>query len=479
MNKKLALLISCMTVGSFGEAEAHTKETTKKEQAQKKAEENKDFTRTLTLAYTSNPQMLGARKKLESAMEAHPQVTAGWRPQIGLEASSSFTKIIPDDSTLNSITPGAKEANSITSKIGVSAQQNIFNSGATISETQKVEYEIEAARATLLKTEQEILSAAALAYQDLLKAEQQLEATVINEKSLKNRLEEIQANFDVGTVTLTDLSATQASYAESQAKTLSAQAALEAAKANYQSITGEVPPKPKEAPNLRFLPKTLEEAKTLAEKHNPDYIAAKAGLKATQSGVEVAEASLMPKLDLQAGYERNVASLNGSISGVSLPGGRGKGEIGNIRAVFSIPLYEAGTVRSKIRQATLGVGEAKYNVEATRRGVDQAIRSQWAGLEAARKSIVAAQDQEKAAKIALEGATLENEVGTQTTNDVLLAQSRYLQAQLALIDAKNSYAKATYNILSTMGQMTAKNLKLSVDFYDPMAKYDEITSKWF
>ena len=63
-------------------------------------------------------------------------------------------------------------------------------------------------------------------------------------------------------------------------------------------------------------------------------------------------------------------------------------------------------------------------------------------------------------------------LGARTTLDVLNAEQELLDARSTLISADVDVAIAAYQVLSAIGQLTAKDLNLNVQTYDPAAYYN-------
>ncbi|WP_370276510.1 TolC family protein, partial [Roseovarius indicus] len=59
-----------------------------------------------------------------------------------------------------------------------------------------------------------------------------------------------------------------------------------------------------------------------------------------------------------------------------------------------------------------------------------------------------------------------------TTLDVLDAEQELLDAQAGLISAETDLYIAAYQVLETIGELTAKDLRLNVQTYDPEAYYN-------
>ena len=77
-----------------------------------------------------------------------------------------------------------------------------------------------------------------------------------------------------------------------------------------------------------------------------------------------------------------------------------------------------------------------------------------------------------AAQIAFEGTREEARLGARTTLDVLDAEQELLDAEANLISASADVVIASYSVLAAIGELTAEDLNLGVQTYDPAAYYD-------
>ena len=146
--------------------------------------------------------------------------------------------------------------------------------------------------------------------------------------------------------------------------------------------------------------------------------------------------------------------------------------------MLTIPLYQAGVEYSQVREAKELHNRSRLQVAAAMREVDEAVRNAWNQLLSSRASIVSNQEGVNASAIALEGVRQESEVGARTTLDVLNAEQEYLNARVSLVSAERDLAVAEYGLLAAMGFLTARNLELPVDYYDPAVNYGEVRNKW-
>jgi outer membrane protein len=70
----------------------------------------------------------------------------------------------------------------------------------------------------------------------------------------------------------------------------------------------------------------------------------------------------------------------------------------------------------------------------------------------------------------------EAKLGARTTLDVLNAEQELLDAQANRITAASNQYGAAYALLAAMGQLTAQDLRLQVQVYDPNAYYNQVQS---
>ncbi|MBM3520461.1 MAG: branched-chain amino acid aminotransferase, partial [Alphaproteobacteria bacterium] len=91
--------------------------------------------------------------------------------------------------------------------------------------------------------------------------------------------------------------------------------------------------------------------------------------------------------------------------------------------------------------------------------------------------IAAANDQVKAAKLALDGVRQEFAAGTRTTLDVLDAQAVVVSARTNLVNAQRNQVIAVYQLLAAIGHLTARDLALDVPYYDADENYRRVRNK--
>jgi outer membrane protein len=427
------------------------------------------LTDALSAAYQANPVLAAERAQLRATDEQVAQAVSGWRPTLSAQGTYGYQRT---DSTYR--TPGAGALAGGTSGTthplsgSVTLSQNVFEGFRTVGQTAQAKHAVEAGRNNLLSVEQQTLLAAVQAYTDVIRDLSVVKLNQNNLKLLKKQLGATRDRFEVGELTRTDVAQSEARLSGARSQLRAAEAGLTASRAAYERVVGNAPGTLTPPPPAEGLPQSEEEARNLAEANNPDIKAAREIEAANREAVGVAKGALLPTFDVQASFDR----VNDPSSGLR------NNEQRSVLGVVTIPLYQSGAEYSRVREAKEFANRARMQIIATERLVEERVRTAWEGLRAARSVVTSSREQVKANRIALEGVGLEAEVGSQTTLDVLNATQELLNAQVLLVTAERDVAVAEFGLLAAVGQLTARNLELPVQYYDPEANYREVSGKW-
>src|SRR5215475_4111607 len=117
----------------------------------------------LSTTYNSNPDLLAARAILRQTDETLAQAVANWRPRVTL--SMEYNKLETDSYSILR-TPAFYVLNGRVTTLTLT--QPIFRGGKTVADTKTAQANIQAQRATLADTEQNVLLTAATTYADLV-----------------------------------------------------------------------------------------------------------------------------------------------------------------------------------------------------------------------------------------------------------------------------------------------------------------------
>jgi len=412
----------------------------------------------LKLTYRQNPDLEAARARLRAVVEQVPQALAGFRPKFFV------------DGTAESVRGQTELADSDRDTFGISASvlQNLYAGGGTTAAVARAEAEVRSERARLYATEEEVLLQAVVAYTSVVRDREVLRIAINNADRLKQHLAATRDRFEVGEVARTDVAQSEARYARGLADVESARADLASSLAEYRRVVGQEAGELVTEPAIEALPATLEEAYALSDKH-PLIEAARYRLTAARQAFLEARAGLLPTVDLQG-------RLSYTEEPTALVDWQRDARIG---VNVSIPLYQGGAVYARVRQARQTVAQRQRELDAAVRQVQKQVGEAWERLLAAAELIRAFESQVKANEIALRGVQEENLVGTRTVLDVLDAEQELFDSRTGLVRATQSHVQASYQLKSAIGQLTAVDLGLEVELYEPDRYYEQNRTRLF
>ena len=295
-----------------------------------------------------------------------------------------------------------------------------------------------------------------------------LDLKINNEQVLKRQLEATQDRFRVGEITKTDVSQAEARVAGAAADRIQFEGNLNNSRANYLKVIGEEPGKLSVPSALTVKLTNLDDAIKAAVADHPDIVSQRHLEQSARINIKSVRGELLPTVNLIGKLSRAwEASSN-----------HDQKTTGQVKLSLSVPLYQKGSVYSRLRAAKQDARQSLQKLEETRRSVSEAAAKAWESVQTAKARIKSYTAQIKAAEIALEGVQREAAVGSRTVLDVLDAEQELLDAKISLVGANREQVVASFQLLEAVGKLTAKSLELPVKTYVPTAHYKKVRSKW-
>ncbi len=415
----------------------------------------------LAATYLSNPQLLAKRAHSRAVHESVPQALAHWRPNLTLSLQGTHGHYEDSSASTSSHARTARLG-------GLGITQALYRGGRTVAATTEAEARVQAEWAQLLDVEQTVLRNAAQAYLDVVRDQAVLDLSINSEQVLRHQLVAARDRFRVGEITQTDVAQAEARLARTTAVRLAAEGTLQSSRATYEQVVGTMPGQlafPHTPPNL---PTSLSEAIESASSVNPVVNATEYAAQAAQHSIAQIRGELRPTVSLEGRLSRNWNQTDRD----------SRTESAEVMLTIKVPLYQQGAVYARLREAKHTASQRRLEGDQARRVAIETVTQAWEGLQSARTQIDSFQAQILAAKVALNGAKREAQVGSRTVLDVLNAEQELLDARVALVRAKRDQLYTAYKLLSAMGKMTASTLSLPVDLYDPNVHYRIVRAKW-
>lgn len=415
----------------------------------------------LARTYQENPTLLSARATLRSTDEAVPQALSNWRPSVEVagDISRNHTDLNTRTDTTQTRTPRG---------VGLDIRQNIFRGFRTIAAVDKAELDILAQRARLRGTEQNVLLSTVTAYVAVVRDEAVLRLNINNEEVLRRQLQATRDRFSVGEITRTDVSQAEARLTGATADRIQSEGNLKISRANFENAVGIAPATLASPPTLGGLPVSVTEAVDKAQSNHPDVVAAGYVERASLQTVKSVRGELLPTLTVTGSLDQRFEFSSNT----------NRQDSAEIQLDLTVPLYQRGAVYSRLRAAKQDAGRSRLDLETSKRDVIESARDAWETLVTARARIKAFQAQIAANEIALDGVRREAAVGSRTVLDVLDAEQELLDSRVSLVRAERDEVVASYELKSAVGDLSAGNLSLPVDVYNPATHYDEVRQKF-
>jgi outer membrane protein len=382
---------------------------------------------------------LAAKSVAQAAEYRAAQVDALGRPRASLGASATQARNYPDQ-VLSSVVTGAgvqvvRGPNSSAANAALNGSYPLYNQNNRVA-IQQAQRSLDAAAADLETAEQDLIVRLAQAYFDVLTAQEALTITRAAKVAITEQLASAKRNFEVGTATITDTRESQARFDLATAQEIAADNDLRAKRIALDQLVGRsgVAPKGLAAPVV--LPPTVpanpDDWVSRADAEHPLIQRARAGYDVAKLETERARAANSPTLDA-------VGSLSNNQAGPSF-GDLTSKSTASVGLLFNMPLYTGGLNENRIKEALSLEEKSRNDLDGTQRGVAQATRTAYFGVQSGIAQVTALEAAESSTKLALEATRLGFKVGIRVNLDVLNAERDLFQTQFDL-------AKARYAVL--------------------------------
>jgi outer membrane protein len=274
-------------------------------------------------------------------------------------------------------------------------------------------------------------------YLDVLSAQSNLETAEAQERAIKRRLDQVNAQFEVGLIAITDVHEAKASYDAARVGLIEAQGALDNSYEALERLINEpvatVDPLSDEFPITLPNPATPDSWVEKALENNLNLKVASLGMESGRQAAKAARAAHLPSLDFQATYDYDNGSTTYRDDVTSKVVG----------LTFSVPLYQGGAISSKSREAYANLDVANETFEDTYREIKQNTRSIIRDMQTSVLSVEARQQSIVSSQAALDATSEGYNVGTRNVVDVLTAEQ-------ALYAAKRDYSAARFGYISNL-----------------------------
>ena len=409
------------------------------------------FTQALKKAYEDNSELNAERESINISEQELKVSRSAYLPTITLSGSQSeestekLTKQSGGDARLDDVDPTEQS---------ITITQTLIDFGRR-AELEKSKIGLDLSKAKLLKKEQDILYKSIEAYTGLIVANEKFKINQSNVNLLDRQVETDRIRLERGQITLSDVSQSESSLAEAQAKLIQAESNLLIGLLNYKNVIGEIsdPELLSKSSIIEIdLPSTLETAIELSKKNNPDLKISEFEYQQSRKDTSNAKSDLAPTAtlsfdkskteDLSATYdEREKDVLKATVTWPFYSGGK---NIATLKKNQSLELQKSLLLDDMIKENQTNVASA------------------WSSYQSNQSLLNSVRSQVNAAEIASEGILAEYNSGSnkRTTLEVIQSNSLLLDAQISLADSERNYILSQFNLLKSVGLLNSTYLKI-------------------
>lgn len=374
-----------------------------------------DLLKIYELAKNHAPELRAARLASEAASERRIQAEAAYLPTLRL--SSEAGRQLGE----SAFEPAPYERRGVHNwSWSLQLSQSLLRPGAAAA-LQQASLEIARADAELKRSEQDLMLKVGQAVVDVLTAQWDVEVLQAQQQAVERQVRQAQRSFEAGLVTIVDVHDSKRELLMVRAQLAQLRSALEQRQEALETVLGPdampiLPPLTKMSLDAKGM--TPPNAMAIDVDNHPSVSARRMAVEVAAWEVRKQAQAHGPVVDLTISYGGN-ASTGSMTSAVDVPV-RSRGAQLGVR--LSLPLYEGGATRSRVREAAhlreKAGEELAQNILQIRLQARQALTA-WRNES---DRIAALEGAQQISELAANANRVEYRLGTRVALDVLNAE---------------------------------------------------------
>lgn len=393
---------------------------------------------------------LATRASVEAAQYRYDQARGLRLPQIGLGLVGGRQLSKTPDS------PSTRVAGISSVDATLNGSQTLFNrtNDVTISQAEKA---VDAFRADLEASEQDLILRVSQAYFDVLAAQDNLATAQASLAAISEQVASARRNFEVGTATITDTREAQARFDLARFTQIQAENDLTTRRILLDQTVGRANVIPKQLAVPIALPPlapaNIDDWVARADAEHPSVRRARVALDVARLDTDKARAGNLPTVTLNGSYGRGRSSNDfqtpGAAFSYSTPS-----TASAISVNLSVPLFAGYQIQNRIKETLVLEDKSRNDLEFARRSVAQLTRQLYYGVGSFAAQVSALEAAESSSKLALEATQVGFRVGVRVNIDVLNAQAQLFTTQAQLAKARYDTIMAGLRLRQASGRLT-------------------------
>jgi adhesin transport system outer membrane protein len=403
----------------------------------------------VSLVIQTNPDINGAQRNRRAIDYELRQARGLYYPQIDvqLQGGPEWTESSTVDAGDTSLGQDPDDNGHwlMRGDANITLQQTIFDGFNRESEVERQKSRI-ASAANVVQDKSQIQGLDAIRfYLDVLRNQERVANAEENVKAHQDTLALVQKRAELGGGNIADVRQAEARLATAQTRLKEIQGALRESQANFQRVVGAVPAdlEPVTFSYESMIPEDVEKSVAHAIDVSPKVQGAKYDVQVAEHEIGLQEASMYPKLSLQAS-----AAVNHHDNGIEQTG-----HSANALLVLDYNLYRGGADLARIREFKWRKQEALDAVRAQERAVAEDVRVSWSQRQTARET-VETQTEEYDKNVETQQLYEQQfDIGQRSLLDLLNSRNEVFNSKDNLITAQSDEVLANFKILAAQGEL--------------------------
>ena len=414
-----------------------------------------DLMQIYELALKNDPVLSSAFHENQAVQERLEQGKALFRPSVSLTGTTNRSETNIEYVGAGNVYRNNGHESFDSYGYSVNINQPVFRKQIS-AQYEQAKSQVRQADAQLVVARQDLIVRTSQAYFDVLFAQDTIDLIQAQKSAITQQLDFAKANFDAGVATVTDVYEAQAKYDLVKAQEISANNQLQVKQRALQSIIKQAPPRLNVVASMDAVPMpvagNLDEWLAITEQSNLNLIVKQRSLDIAAQEVQKQRAAHLPTLDAVASYSDNRA--NGGVNGFG-------NNLQNATVGFQLqlPIYQGGSVNSRVREAVANKMKSEDDLEETRRKAMLDTSQSYLDLVSSLSQIAAYEKALASGQSQVEATTKGYQVGLRTTVDILNAQQQLFSAKRDLLQAKYAYLLNTLKLKFAAGLLTEQDLQ--------------------
>ncbi len=399
----------------------------------------------IDIALEQNQNLKLKREAVQRAQAGYGGAKAASRPQVSAQSAYVGTGPIPSvvfpgpagPTEVELGTPGTMTAKlSVAQPIDIS---RLISAGVKVADLN-----LHASRLELKREEQRTTLDVKQAYVGVLQAEAFKDVAQEALNAVEEHLKMARLHYDAGTAPRVDVLRAEVAVADARQRLVTAENAVELAKAALNNVLGvdvNQPVEVKSLPELSPIELSLADLLAEAERQRPELQVMDLRIEMAKRGVHLAKQGRLPSMALTGSYDWLQKTSEFGPNDLSW----------TVILGVSIPLSDGGATSAKVEQAHSDARSAQIGREQLRQGIALEVRQAYLSLQEAQARLLATAKSVEESREVLRLAQARYDTGVGTSVEVTDAVAAMTGARTNHVNAISDYRVALARLEAAVG----------------------------